>query len=242
VKVSANKKILNASPLEWGGIKFKSKLEMMVYRTLLDNGIIAQYEPTKYIIWEGYKPKAKFYDKDKSGALRLNDKKIISITYTPDFVFDLGVLRVFIEVKGMENDVFYIKKKMFRKYLEELTDCIPLYFEIYSKRQLIQAIQLIQAYNKDCMGRIETIKNLLSSLIIKGDTKLASTFLEKRDFLSLKEIVDANVYKAEKTMPGLFNSEIKTTEEEENVYNKLKSLQELVNNFANDFIDPEINE
>ena len=107
---------------------------------------------------------------------------------------------------------------------------------------IIGAIQLIQAYNEDCMGRIETIKNLLSSLIIKGDTKLANTFLEKRDFLSLKEIVDANVYKAEKTMPGLFNPEIKTTEEEENNYNNLKSLQELVNNFANDFIDPELNE
>lgn len=237
---NSNKKIINASPLSWGGIDFKSKLEVMVYKTLLENGITPQYEPIKYTIWNGYKPlKAKFYDKDRSGLLRLNDKKIISITYTPDFVFDYGFLKVFIEAKGIENDVFYIKKKLFRKYLEDMTGCIPFYFEIHSKKQLIQALNIIETFNNDYMGRIKMISDLFSNLVIKGDKELCEKFLAQRKFVQLKEIVDANVTKAEKMLPNVFDDRItnKAIKEEE-TYNNLKQLQEYVNAIAKDFEDP----
>ena len=56
---------------------------------------------------------------------------------------------VYIEAKGIENDVFYIKKKLFRKYLDDWfikTNQSSIYFEIYTKKQLLQAIEIIKKY------------------------------------------------------------------------------------------------
>lgn len=140
-----NRKIINASPLKFDGISFKSKLEKMTYQTLKEHGFPAEYEPRKFIIWEGFKPSVPFYNKDKSTRmLKLESKKIISISYTPDFMFRYNDYIVIIECKGIENDCFYLKKKLFRKWLEDnLPDSI--YFEVYTKKQLLQAINIINA-------------------------------------------------------------------------------------------------
>lgn len=139
-----NKKIKNASPLEYDGISFKSKLEKMIYQTLKEQGFPVKYEPHKFVLWQGFRPTVPFYDKDKSTRmLKLENKKIIDITYTPDFVFTYKGFLVVIEAKGMENDRFYLKKKMFRKWLED-NHPKSIYFEIYTKKQLLQAISIIQ--------------------------------------------------------------------------------------------------
>lgn len=143
-KKGQNKKIRNASPLEFNGIQFKSRLEKMVYQTLRENNFSVQYEPTKFTIWKGFRPIVPFYNKDNTTRmLKLESKKIIDITYTPDFIFIHKGYLIVIEAKGLENDVFYIKKKLFRKYLE---DNYPnsIYFEIYTKKQLLQAIEIIR--------------------------------------------------------------------------------------------------
>lgn len=143
-KQSENKKILNATPLEYDGITFKSKLEKMTYQTLRENGFPVEYEPKKFIIWEGFKPTVPFYNKDKNTRmLKLELKKVINTTYTPDFTFRYNGYLVIIESKGMENDLFPLKKKMFRKWLEE-NEPKSIYFEIYTKRQLLQAIEIIK--------------------------------------------------------------------------------------------------
>lgn len=139
-----NKKIKNASPLEYDGISFKSKLEKMIYQTLMENGFPVQYEPQKFIIWEGFEPTVPFYNKDKrTRMLKLEKKKLISISYTPDFVFHHNGYLIIIEAKGMENDVFPLKKKMFRKWLESNAPK-SMFFEIYTKKQLLQAIDIIK--------------------------------------------------------------------------------------------------
>ena len=46
-----NKKIKNATPEEYNNIKFKSKLEVMAYKTLVQAGFEPKYEPYTYIIW-----------------------------------------------------------------------------------------------------------------------------------------------------------------------------------------------
>lgn len=146
-KQSENKKIKNASPLEFDGISFKSKLEKMIYQTLRENSLPVEYEPHKFIVWEGFRPTVPFYDKDKTTRmLKLEKKKIISISYTPDFVFRYNDYLIIIEAKGMENDRFYLKKKMFRKWLEN-NEPKSIYFEIYTKKQLLQAIDIIKALN-----------------------------------------------------------------------------------------------
>ena len=139
-----NKKIRNASPLEYEGIQFKSKLEKMAYQTLKNHNLPAEYEPRKFIIWEGFKPTVPFYNKDiHTRMLKLEDKKIINISYTPDFLIEYNGYLVVIEAKGMENNCFYLKKKMFRKWLEK-HEPKSIYFEIYTKKQLLQAIDIIK--------------------------------------------------------------------------------------------------
>lgn len=139
-----NKKIKNASPLEYDDISFKSKLEKMIYQTLKEQGFPVKYEPYRFIIWDGFRPTVPFYNKDKATRmLKLENKKIISITYTPDFVFEHNGFLVIIEAKGMENDRFYLKKKIFRKWLED-NHPKSIYFEIYTKKQLLQAIDIIR--------------------------------------------------------------------------------------------------
>lgn len=139
-----NKKIKNASPLEFDDIYFKSQLEKMIYQTLREQGFPVKYEPHKFVLWHGFRPTVPFYDKDKyTRMLKLESKKIIDITYTPDFVFTYNGFLVIIEAKGMENDCFYLKKKMFRKWLED-NHPKSIYFEIYTKKQLLQAISIIQ--------------------------------------------------------------------------------------------------
>lgn len=139
-----NKKVKNATPLEYEGITFKSKLEAMAYKTLKEEGFDPQYENTKYVLWEGFKPTVPFYDKNVyTHMLKQNQNKLINITYTPDISFDFKDKRIFIELKGFLGDKYPIKKKMFRKYLE---DKLPnsMYFEVYTKKQLMQAIDIIK--------------------------------------------------------------------------------------------------
>ena len=139
-----NKKVKNASPLEYDGIQFKSKLEKMAYQTLKENNLPAEYESHKFIIWEGFRPTVPFYNKDpKTRLLKLETKKIINITYSPDFIIKYNGYLVVIETKGMENDLFPMKKKMFRKWLED-HEPKSIYFEIYTKKQLLQAIDIIK--------------------------------------------------------------------------------------------------
>lgn len=142
--MSENKKIKNASPLEYEGISFKSKLEKMAYQTLREQGLPVEYEPQKFIIWEGFKPTVPFYNKDlKTRMLKLETKKIIDISYTPDFIVKYNSYMAILELKGFENNVYPLKKKIFRKWLETN---IPksIYFEIYTKKQLLQAIDIIK--------------------------------------------------------------------------------------------------
>lgn len=139
-----NKKIKNATPFEFDNIHFKSKLEVMTYKTLKEAGFLPQYEPTKFIIWEGFKPTIPFYNKDKNTKqLKRDSKKLINITYCPDFVFEYKNHTIIMEIKGFENDLFPIKKKLFRAYLEKNMPN-SLYFEVYTKKQLLQAITIIK--------------------------------------------------------------------------------------------------
>lgn len=160
----ANKKIRNATINTSNKFTFKSKLEKDIYNTLLEHGFEAEYEPKTFTIWEGFSPLTPFYDKETdsqkekreeqagkklSRILVLKNNKIVGIRYTPDFYFKYKDLNVYIEAKGIENDVFYIKKKMFIKYLDDLqlTHGIKsIYFEVYTKKQLLQAIEIIKSY------------------------------------------------------------------------------------------------
>lgn len=142
-----NKKIKNASPLEYDGISFKSKLEKMAYQTLKEQGFPVLYEPKKFIIWEGFRPNVPFYNKDASTRmLKMDSKKVIDISYTPDLMFEYNNHLIIIEMKGFENNTYPLKKKIFRKWLESNYPN-SIYFEIFTKKQLLQAIDIIKNLN-----------------------------------------------------------------------------------------------
>ena len=163
-----NKKIVNAEKTKLGILNFKSKLEKSVYLTLLQYGFEPQYEPKTYCLIDGFNPVTPYYDKetdtqrnkrissgdtDPARLLVLKNQKVVGIRYTPDFSFKYNNLNVFIEVKGYENDIFYIKKKLFIRYLDQLHEednsYNAIYFEIYTKKQLLQAIDIIKDYGKN---------------------------------------------------------------------------------------------
>ena len=161
-----NKKIRNATLCKTGNITFKSQLEKSVYNTLQQLGFNPQYEPETFVLWDSFTPVTPFYDKEsdtqqkkriengdtnKSKILVLKTSKITGIRYTPDFYFKYKNLNVYIETKGVENDVFYIKKKLFRYFLDQKLNSTgqhSIFFEIYTKKQLLQAIQIIENYEK----------------------------------------------------------------------------------------------
>lgn len=171
----ANKKIRNATQSSSKGITFKSQLEKSIYNTLLQRGFTPQYEPITFTLWGGFSPITPYYDRetDKQKIRRISEgvntcpskilvqktSKVVGIRYTPDFYFNYNGLDVYIEAKGIENDVFYIKKKMFIKYLDDVlvsTGRRSIYFEVYTKGQLLQAIEIIKDYATECNSQTDT--------------------------------------------------------------------------------------
>lgn len=148
-----NKKIKNAHPKEYNGIKFKSQLEVMTYRTLLEKGFTPKYEEETYILWDGFIPSVPFYTKNSFkrknhnievlSPFTVKDKRsIANISYTPDITFDYNGKHIIIEVKGFQNDVFSYKFKMFRKSLEQLPNKDTLeVWEVFTKKQLLECIE-----------------------------------------------------------------------------------------------------
>lgn len=143
----ANKKIKNATVIEFNGIKFRSKLELAFYKMLVQAGFNPQYECMTYLLWEGCKPTIPFYTRDKkTKLLKLDKVKLRDMTYTPDFTFNYNGRLIIIEAKGKENDTYPLKKKLFRGLLEKLSQENPLFFEVFTKKQLLQAIEIIKSY------------------------------------------------------------------------------------------------
>lgn len=143
----ANKKVRGATPMTQNSITFKSKLEAMAYKVLVENGFTPEYEKYKYVIWEGFRPVVPFYVRNKQRRVVLNSTKLINITYTPDFYIEYKGYKVVIEMKGFVNDVYPIKLKLFRKYIEEQPDSNKyLLFEVYTKTQLLETIKIIKDY------------------------------------------------------------------------------------------------
>lgn len=145
--MSGNKKIKNATQVIQSGIKFDSKLETMVYNTLVSLNYNPQHEPTTYILWEGFRPTIPFYTMNRQKCTVLTNRKLVNITYTPDFYFEYKGLKVIVEAKGMMNDVFPYKFKMFRKLLESYPDKDDyVIFIVYSKKQLLESLKILDEY------------------------------------------------------------------------------------------------
>lgn len=147
--MSRNKKVRNARPTEKYGIKFKSNLESLCYEKLINNGFEPEYENKKFVLFDGfrmnnnisiYMPK-----RQRCKAHELMEeykKKILPITYTPDFYLNVNGINVFIETKGKPNDAYPLKKKMFFYALNENNEQ-TIFFEPHNETQIDQLIDML---------------------------------------------------------------------------------------------------
>ena len=143
-KQSKNKKVRNAVSKVYKGIKFRSKLELFTYKKLEEAGIKALYEKKKFVLMEGFRFEQESIEPSNKRATKgeyiNNADKVRDITYTPDFVDPNG--KWIIEVKGFANDVFPLKWKLFKNYLQQQGDPPVLYLP-KNQGQVLKTIELI---------------------------------------------------------------------------------------------------
>lgn len=157
-----NRKIRGATVCKAGRISFKSKLEMRAYGLLKQLGLKPLYERKVFELIEPFESATPFYDKEtdaqrrrriadgdkeKGRLLARKSRKAQATRYTPDFYFRYKDVDVYIETKGFENDVFPVKRKLFRRLLDrilEKTGRKSVFFEIHTLRQLEQAINILK--------------------------------------------------------------------------------------------------
>lgn len=190
--IMKNKKIKNATPNSLKGINFKSKLEMKVYEALLKEGIRPLYEGITYILSNGVRPSVGFYEKTKKRGFHYEMQPLKPITYTPDFTFKYNKVQVIIEVKGIANDVYPLKKNLFRKKLECLPERI-LFFEVKSVKDLKECIEIIKMETPLMTKIRQGIPHLPEK-----DISIANKYLEERNFDNLLELIDSSIRRVNK--------------------------------------------
>lgn len=105
---SFNRKVRNATQIQYDGITFKSKLEKYTYIKLKENGIEAEYEPSALTILPEF---------------TYRNYKIRKMTYTPDFVSN----KFIIECKGHPNESWPLRWKVFLRYLHSINSTLDVY-------------------------------------------------------------------------------------------------------------------
>ena len=115
-----------AKKVIYDGIKFASGLEKYMYIALKKAKIKAKYEGKTYIIQEGFEFDVQSYERQSNGKGEFKNrgnKKILPIKYTPDFVSRSFI----IECKGLANESFPMRWKLFKKYVKANMPRVTLY-------------------------------------------------------------------------------------------------------------------
>lgn len=188
-----NKKIKNASKIDFLGIKFKSHLEALIYKTLVENGITPIYEGKTFEFVPRLRPTVPFFKRIQK-VFKLEMKPLQPITYTPDFTFEYNNMLIIIEAKGIENDVYPVKRNLFRRFLESMNKPV-LFFEVRTKKEVLEAIRIIKMESP----QIQKIRKLIPSLPEK-DIPIGNKLLEIRNWEELHNLVSSAIIKIEKSM------------------------------------------
>lgn len=110
-------KVKNATPTEYNGIKFRSKLEVYTYKKLREAGISADYEQHRFELLPAF--------------VALSGKKYRAMTYLPDFVGKDFI----IECKGFPTDSWPLRKKLFEYAL--VRDKLKYnFYEVHTQKEV----------------------------------------------------------------------------------------------------------
>ena len=151
-KRAPNKKVRNATILEYYGKTFKSKLELHCYKQLKEHNIKFKYEEIKYELVPSFKFENDSYELFKVKGIRTFGKQrplVRSISYTPDFVgtYPGSKKKFIIETKGNPNDAFPLRWKLFKRYLQMKKADIDLYMP-RNQKQVNEVVELINTRYK----------------------------------------------------------------------------------------------
>lgn len=137
---------VRAKKVTYDGINFASGLEKYMYLALKKAKIKAKYEGESFTLIDGFMFESSAYERQANGKNDMIDrgnKKILPITYTPDFVGDDFI----IECKGRANESFPIRWKLFKKYVNENLTGITLY-KPQNQKECDAVIELIKQNKK----------------------------------------------------------------------------------------------
>lgn len=139
----------NASPKVYKGIKFRSELEVYMYKLLEPSGIPFAYEAQKFIIIEGFHSPNVSYERFMNGKGEYKDrgdKKYRNSVYTPDYTPPIGKpLDWVIEVKGRTMPDFPRTWRLFKKMIV---------------REGLDTILFMPRTQKECVETLELIKTI----------------------------------------------------------------------------------
>jgi hypothetical protein len=140
-KITRKKGPVQAKKIKYDGINFASGLERYMYMALQKAKIKAVYEGKSYTLIEGFDFTSESYERQSNGKgdfTNRGNKRILPITYTPDFVADNFI----IECKGRANESFPIRWKLFKRYVEQNMPGVTLY-KPQNQNECDQVIQQI---------------------------------------------------------------------------------------------------
>lgn len=164
---SKNKKVNNATIVEYQGKKFRSKLELFAFKELEKSELHFLHEGIRFNLLQGfYLENTELWclvpedtgKKDKNGkkinkdVFKQDTRKVMSWTYTPDFIIHIEELDLFfvIETKGSMTDTYPLKRKMFLKVLEtKYKDYKTFFLEPHNQKQVLKSIELIHGKIKE---------------------------------------------------------------------------------------------
>ena len=122
-------KVKNAQPNIYDGIRFRSKLETYTYKKLKEANILADYEPTHFMLI----PKFEY-----------QGEKVRAMTYLPDFIGKDFI----IECKGIMGDAFPLRWKIFKYTLMNSNSNYKLYL-VRNKKQVDELINSLKKLQKE---------------------------------------------------------------------------------------------
>lgn len=126
----------------YDGINFDSQLEVYCYKALKLAGLKFEYTQKEFVISPAFKYTGESYepDKRKGDGMYLKSNSLQSIKYTPDFVGDTWI----IETKGLMNETFPMRWKLFKQHLVEK----GLKYDLYmpkNHKQVDECITIIKS-------------------------------------------------------------------------------------------------
>lgn len=138
-----NKKVIGSKKQEFDGLKFDSKIEMLVYQWLKNYGFEFELKKTYEIL-----PQFHF-----------NGEKVRKIEHTPDFYLRLHNLDIILEAKGHCNDVYPYKLKLLKYKLAQQGSLTVILF-VHLQKELTDFFYYLNEFKQT--GNIVNIEYLLS--------------------------------------------------------------------------------